>query len=263
MPIDSRVYDRNYFGSDLCEGWNRFQVDRGLSPIKARELELLAPRPGISVLDAGCGRGEVLLACSRKGAEIAGIDYSEAAIELTRETLDGIGRADVRLGDVTALPWDGESFDAALLGDVIEHLDHDQVPTALTELRRVLRPGGVLVVHTAPNRRFLQIGWPLARFALRLAGRRDSVDRASRWIAQGTRYHVSEQSRAGLHRALRAAGFVDARAWVDPDVIRSQTHHLTYDLVAGSRLLTAAAALAGRPPLHNVFGNDIFAVARR
>ena len=42
------------------------------------------------VLDAGCGRGEVLLACAARGAEVAGADYAEAAVELTRETLAAV-----------------------------------------------------------------------------------------------------------------------------------------------------------------------------
>lgn len=64
MPLSSDIYDRDYFLSDKCEGWDRFREDRGLSPIKRRLAAALAPGPGVRVLDAGCGRGEVLLACA-------------------------------------------------------------------------------------------------------------------------------------------------------------------------------------------------------
>jgi ubiquinone/menaquinone biosynthesis C-methylase UbiE len=263
VPIDSRLYDREYFLSDFCEGWDRFQEDRGLSAIKRRLIELLDPQPGMDLLDAGCGRGEVLLASAERGARVVGVDYSPAAVEISGETLDGVDNAEVRLADVTRLPFGNSSFDAAVIGDVIEHLDHDQVLPALAELRRVLRPGGKLVIHTAPNRRFLTIGWPLTRLALRAGGREESVRRASEWIAHARQYHVAEQSPPSLRRAMRRVGFRDVKSWIDRDVIRSETHHLTRDIVGGSRLLRTAANLAGRPPLHTIFGNDIYAIGRR
>src|SRR5688500_20400679 len=68
VPLPSEIYDRDYFLSDRCEGYDRFAEDRGLSPLKRKELELLDVRSGQSVLDAGCGRGEVLLACAERGA---------------------------------------------------------------------------------------------------------------------------------------------------------------------------------------------------
>src|SRR5439155_13981041 len=121
------------------------------------EVALLARRAGEGVLDAGCGRGEVLLACARAGAAVAGIDYAQAAVDIARETLHGVAGAEVVRGSLTALPWPQQSFDRALCADVVEHLDPDEAAIALRELRRVLRPGGVLLVHTAPNRLFRTI----------------------------------------------------------------------------------------------------------
>lgn len=254
--LPSDLYDRDYFLSDLCEGWERFRADRGLSPLKLREVELLDVAPGQAVLDAGCGRGEVLLACARRGAHVAGLDYARAAVELTRETLAEVSGADVRHGDVTALPWPDASFDRALLGDVVEHLVPADARTAMAELRRVLRPGGRLVVHTAPNRLFLALGWPLARVALRATGAGEAVRRADWWIAESKRYHVNEQTVWSLRRLLRDAGFVQARAWIDSDVARGGDHHLTGDLGPAGR----ASRLAGAWPLRLVLGNDLYAV---
>lgn len=255
--LPSELYDRDYFLSEYCEGWQRFRADRGLSPLKTREVELLDVAPGHHVLDAGCGRGEVLLACAGRGATVAGIDYADAAVELSRETLTEVEVADVRRGDVTALPWPPGTFDRALLGDVIEHLTPHQAATALLELRRVLRPGGRLVVHTAPNRAFLAFGWPLARVALKLTGGGATVEQVDWWIAEAERFHVNEQTVWSLGRGLRAAGFAPVRAWVDADVARGGDHHLTGGLGAGAG---AAARAAGVWPLRLVFGNDLYAV---
>ncbi len=199
----------------------------------------------------------MLLACAQRGAAVAGVDYADAAVELTRETLADVQGADVRRADVTALPWPPGSFDRALLGDVIEHLTTEQTRRGLTELRRVLRPGGRLVVHTAPNRAFLAAGWPLARVGLKLTGGGATVEQVDWWIAESKRYHVNEQTVWSLRRALRDAGFAPVRAWVDGDVARGGDHHLTGGL--GARAAPAARA-AGVWPLRLLFGNDLYAV---
>lgn len=262
MPLPPDLYDRTYFLSNYCEGAEEFLQDRGLSAIKARQVDALGPRPGLRVLDAGCGRGEVLLACARAGAEVAGMDYSEAAVEISRETLADVPGADVRQGSIEALPWPDGHFDRALLGDVIEHLDPDQADRALRELHRVLRPGGLLLVHTAPNRLFLEVTWPLARPVLRRIGFRRNVEALDWWIAESKRYHVNEQTVHSLRRALRRAGFRRPRVWLDPNVIRGGGHHLTEGMEE-SRPVALVARFAALRPLRLWLGNDLYAVAER
>jgi ubiquinone/menaquinone biosynthesis C-methylase UbiE len=260
QSIGPDVYDREYFLSEICEGWDQFRDGRGVSFNKAKQVELLAPRPGLRILDAGCGRGEVLLACARRGAEVAGVDYSEAAVEITRETLSEFPGADVRVGDVTALPWPDDSFDRVQFSDVIEHLDPPQTIPALRELHRVLRPGGYLLVHTAPNRLFMDLGWPLVRPALRMLGHRAIVDGVDDWFRLAEGFHVNEQSLYSLRRALRAAGFERPRVWVDPDVLRSGRYHLISGLERHG-LMGAVRRIAAVRPFRLVLGNDVFALA--
>jgi ubiquinone/menaquinone biosynthesis C-methylase UbiE len=261
MPLPSDIYDREYFLSDKCEGWDRFRVDNGLSPLKRTQVRALAPRAGTRILDAGCGRGEVLLACSQAGAQVAGVDYSAAAVHITRQVLAEVPDADVRHGDVTALPWADESFDAVLFGDVIEHLDPDQATVALSELRRVLRPGGMLLVHTAPNRLFLTVTWPVARHVLRLVGRGQAVQGLDDWIAESKAYHVNEQTVYSLRRAMRAAGFDNPVVWIGPDVLRGGSHHLTQGLTTGWALGVVERVAQARP-VRLLLGNDLYAVGR-
>ena len=262
MPLSSHIYDREYFLSDKCEGFDRFREGHGLSPLKLAQVRALEPAPGLRVLDAGCGRGEVLLACARAGAKVAGVDYADAAVEIAGEVLAEVDGADLRQGEVTALPWPDESFDRALFADVIEHLEPDQGRAALHELHRVLKPGGRLLVHTSPNLLFLRLAWPLARDALRVAGRGDAVRGLDDWIEASHSYHLNEQSLYSLRRSLRAAGFRDARVWIASNVLRGGEHHLTREL-AGSRALRLAERLAGTRPLRLVLGNDLYALARR
>lgn len=262
MPLPPDLYDREYFLSNYCEGAQEFLADRGLSELKERQVRLLAPRPGLRVLDAGCGRGEVMLACARAGAGVAGIDYSADAVEISRETLSGVPGADVRQGAVESLPWPDETFDRALFGDVIEHLDPDQAERALAELRRVLKPGAWLLVHTSPNRLFLDVTWPLARPVLRMLGFARNVEAMDFWISESKRYHVNEQTLHGLRASLRRAGFSDVRAWLDPNVLRGGGHHLTEGL-GSSPVVSAVAAVARVRPLRLLLSNDLWAVGRR
>lgn len=262
MPVPRSLYDREYFLSEMCEGWEEFSRDRGLSRVKRGLVDLLDPGPGMWLLDAGCGRGEVLLECARRGARIAGIDYSAAAVEISHETLRELEDADIRQGLVTELPWDDATFDRALIGDVVEHLEPHEVATALDELHRVLRPGGMLLVHTSPNRLFLKAGWPLARPVLRAAGKGEEVRRLDAWIERIRPHHVNEQSVFGLRRSLRRAGFAEVRAWIDPDVLRGGEHHLTSAATGDSRLFRAGGRIAALRPLRTFLGNDLYATGR-
>jgi ubiquinone/menaquinone biosynthesis C-methylase UbiE len=203
----------------------------------------------------------VLLACARAGAQVAGIDYSQTAVELTRETLGEFPDADIRQGDVTALPWPDDTFDRILFSDVIEHLDPPQTVPALTEFNRVLKPGGFLLVHTAPNRLFMTIGWPVIRPLVRVIGHRDVAAKVDRWFEIAEDYHVNEQSVRSLRRALRAAGFGHPHVWIDPDVLRSGQYHLLSGF--DSPAVRLAQRVAALRPVRLFLGNDVFGLAHK
>ena len=93
------------------------------------------------VLDAGCGEGVLVEEYANRLA-IQGVDPNYVSDR-------------VRSGSVTSLPFDDNTFDRALCLDVLEHLHFDEQPHALAELRRVLRPGGLLLV-SVPNLAHLQ-----------------------------------------------------------------------------------------------------------
>jgi SAM-dependent methyltransferase len=93
------------------------------------------------VLDAGCGEG-VLVEEYADRLDITGVDANYSSARVTH-------------GSVTALPFADASFDRALCLDVLEHLSYEEQPRALTELFRVLRPGGELFV-SVPNLAHLQ-----------------------------------------------------------------------------------------------------------
>jgi SAM-dependent methyltransferase len=91
------------------------------------------------ILDAGCGSGRNMVELARLGT-VTGLELADASVAKARSR--GVGR--VVQGTLEAMPFDDDSFDLAVSFDVIEHLDNDRA--ALRELRRVVRPGGRLVV---------------------------------------------------------------------------------------------------------------------
>jgi SAM-dependent methyltransferase len=105
----------------------------------------LSGSPGARVLDAGAGQGTMSMRLERLGFEVTSTDLSAAAVDVLRERLAG----EVRQASVTELPFADGIFDGAVLGEVLEHVEQDG--KALTEVARVLRPGGVLALSVPAN----------------------------------------------------------------------------------------------------------------
>ena len=127
------------------------------------------------ILDVGCGTGANLLLLSKYG-DAEGVDVSEDALSFCRER----GLEKVRRGAGEVLPYDAGEVDLVTAFDVVEHMDDDLA--GLRELRRVLRPGGRVLLFV-PTFMFL---W----------GLQDDVSNHRR------RYRLPE-----LRRVLEEAGF--------------------------------------------------------
>ena len=127
-----------------------------------RELSANLPVGPGEILDAGCGTGGLIrrLAPRRPEWKWTGLDVSPLACERARQRTD----ADIREGSVTALPFRDGEFSAVVSADVLYHLDDDQ--TALREMARVLRPGGVVVINVPAHR------WLWSYHDTAVAGRR-------------------------------------------------------------------------------------------
>jgi SAM-dependent methyltransferase len=112
---------------------------RGRRTVLERVIDdLKLPRPA-RILDAGCGSGRNMVELARRGT-VTGLELSPTSVSLARERNVG----EVIEGSVLEMPFDSESFDLAASLDVIEHLGDDL--GALRELRRVVAPGGSLLV---------------------------------------------------------------------------------------------------------------------
>jgi len=109
--------------------------------------EALGAAPGERVLDAGCGPGfYVAETLERVGAQgsVVGVDASPPMLALAAKRCEGHDNVSFHEGDVTALPVADADFDRALSVQVLEYVT--DIPAALRELHRVLRPGGRVLI---------------------------------------------------------------------------------------------------------------------
>jgi SAM-dependent methyltransferase len=115
------------------------------TPETLRALEALGDPAGRTILDLGCGYGELSVWLALKGAAVTARDISPAMIDVTRRLARRFGvedRLTFSAGPGESLPYPDGAFDAVFGHDVLHHLD---LRAALAEIRRVLRPGGSAV----------------------------------------------------------------------------------------------------------------------
>ena len=128
-------------------------------------------RPGLRVLDFGCGPGTISsgLAMAVAPGELHGIDMEASQIELARSVAEvrGQSNASFHVGDVTDLPFEDGSFDVAHCHNVLMHVP--DTAAVLAEVRRVLKPGGVIGCRemicdssfTRPDYGVIQSAWEM------------------------------------------------------------------------------------------------------
>jgi cyclopropane fatty-acyl-phospholipid synthase-like methyltransferase len=218
-PLSSELYDEDYFLT-ACEGHEEFNRSEGehLSRRLTQAFAFAGVQPGMRVLDLGCGRGEIVRHVARLGAQSFGVDYAKVAVRMTRRVMEreggiyGVGRADAK-----QLPFGANTFDRVLMFDVVEHLHPWELDTCLAEVNRVLKPGGRIIVHTAPNRWYDAYAYPVVR-AVRTAmgqGARYPKNPRALNVEINTEVHVNEQDIVRMRRYLTRAKFGAVRVWLD------------------------------------------------
>lgn len=124
--------------------------------IEARRLRatvsVLDCRPGHKILDVGCGAGNLLE--KMKGFDVTGVDISQTLLEQARVRTRGQEGARVLFGNAEALPFPDSAFDRAVCSEILEHVLNPEA--VLTELRRVVKPGGRIVL-TVPNEALISL----------------------------------------------------------------------------------------------------------
>lgn len=153
--IDSQRRDWNRV-APAWEKWDRL-LDENLAFINYRLVGDARLRPGQRVLDLGSGTGYPALLSAQAvdgRGEVVGLDVAEDMLAVARRKATALGLTNVtfRPGDVTTLPFDAGAFDAVISRFCLMFLP--DVPKAVTEIARVLKPGGYVAaaVWSSPER---------------------------------------------------------------------------------------------------------------
>jgi ubiquinone/menaquinone biosynthesis C-methylase UbiE len=135
------------FDQGMVDTLERLYSRRDVLRRRALVRDALGARPGDDLLDVGCGPGfyvsELLEPVGTEGS-VTGIDQSTDMLAVAAKRVEGHPNVTFHEGSATSLPVADASFDRALSVQVFEYVDN--VPAALRELRRALRPGGRVVL---------------------------------------------------------------------------------------------------------------------
>jgi len=136
------------FDDELSRVVEEFNASPGATRRRATILEALDLKSGQRVLDVGSGPGNQALDIASavgSGGHVDGVDVAESAVAIARQRCSDLSNVAFHLGEASKLPFDNETFDVAMSSQVFEYLD--DIPSALVELHRVLKPGGSVLIH--------------------------------------------------------------------------------------------------------------------
>lgn len=183
------------------ELWERLPDQLELPDFERRRRFLLAEvLPGMRALDLGSGGGQFTAELAGAGAQVVGAEVAQAAVDRARSAYPELAFQLVAIDE--PLPFEDKAFDLVWASEVIEHVA-DTGPW-LSEVRRVLAPGGRLLVTTPSH----------GRLRLAMGG----IERYSEPLGD----HLHLYSRVSLRRLLREFGFddVSVRAVGGPPLLR-------------------------------------------
>lgn len=191
-PADAEMRTQSgYYDAYWTSGWVTCSAPPVLIELFERHLTATD-----SCLDVGCGDAGTSGAwINGHTARYVGVDISSSAVEKAR----GRGLEAEVIEDASSLPFEDDSFDAAVCSEVLEHLFNPQ--DALAEIHRVLRPGGRLIL-SVPNAAHWRNRLDLMFFG-RFNPRGDHLSGAEPWRDP----HVRFFSLGALERLVRASGF--------------------------------------------------------
>jgi SAM-dependent methyltransferase len=212
------------------------------------DYDRLDVRPGMTVLDLGCGEGRHAFEAYRRGARVVALDQGVSEVATTRRWLDAIAAAgeappgaaaEVVRGDLLALPVPDASVDRVIAAEVLEHIAHDTA--AIAEIARVLKPGGRLAV-TVPRYGPERVCWALSDAYHANEGGHVRIYRSSELWKQLVAAGLRPTGRHHAHALHAPFWWLKCAVGVERETAAVRAYHrfLVWDLTQRPRVTRAA-----------------------
>ena len=187
-----------YHWDERVEAWEDVVASRTFLAIRERIVELAEPRSDDRAVDLGAGTGLLTLALAPRVREVVAVDISERMLERLDDVAvaDGVHNVDTVVADLRRLPLEDESATLVVSNYAFHHLDDLGKELALAEARRILQPGGRLVICDM-------------MFSI-------SLDRRDRRLVWEKVTALLRRGPAGAIRILRNAARLIAGRWEQP-----------------------------------------------
>lgn len=214
-------YNKNYYLTD-CGGYENFAESNGMViDDRLRAVYSIAdPKQDESILDIGCGRGELAYVLSKSGCNVIGLDYSNDAIEIAKKTYGQCQLKNLEFICIDVLDYNTErKFDKIIASDVFEHIEQDMLAKVIEKVLELLKEDGSFIVHTYPN---------LLKYKYGHSKKRNQAKACGSYIPRNPRsyyedlMHINEFTPARLRNVLRSS-FKHTLTWVNqyPDIAGS------------------------------------------
>lgn len=197
-PSSTTELDDPYAWDDRVDAWDEVVETDAFRALRDRVCALADPRPDDRVLDLGAGTGLIALALASRVRSVTAVDISQRMLDRLdqRAAADGIDNVVPVQADLRTLPFDDSSFSLVVSNYTFHHVDDAAKELGLAEVRRVLEPGGRLVVCDM-------------MFSL-------SLDPRDRRVIAEKLLALAKRGPAGILRIARNAGRVAAGRWEQP-----------------------------------------------
>lgn len=164
--LNPSIYTKEYF-LHHCSGLD----EKGNINKRFRKLfENINIYKNKKILDLGCGRGDLSFFLARKGADVVGIDYSIEAIKIANKKLSKEknikDKIKFHLEDAKKIIFGENEFDIVVSIDLFEHLYPEELKIVFKKVSYILKKDGMLLVHTEPNRLYLNFTHPFYVYSI-------------------------------------------------------------------------------------------------
>lgn len=206
--VTAKDYDEEYFELQFLafkkmKKWAQTRIKEVLSFAEVSEQDIIA--------DVGCGTGTFTIECAKKGSQAYGLDFSRNGLYIAKRASKEAGisdRVDFIESSAEALAMKENSVNKVICADLVEHLYSSQFEALLTELVRITKIGGTVIIYTPSPSLISKLPAPIKNFG-RLIFRIPKLEE-SELAERGQKYeylHVHLKSARFLKAKLRENGF--------------------------------------------------------